>query len=157
MKMPKKWKAYKTSVLFLVGYCAYIAIEVTFRGFSYPLMGVCSGIAIILLDQINDRISWDFDLLLQGVIGSALITSFEFIIGEIYLRTDLLPVMWDYSYVPLNYYGIICLPFSLLWIALSIVAILLADAINYYVFETTDVCPYYRIFGKVVLRFKEKE
>ncbi|MGN0464889.1 MAG: hypothetical protein ACI4F9_00900 [Lachnospiraceae bacterium] len=30
-----------------------------------------------------------------------------------------------------------------------------ADAINYYVFEELPV-PYYRIFGKVRIRFKEK-
>ena len=156
-KMPRKWKAYKTIVLFLVGYCAYIAIEVTFRGFSYPLMGVCSGIAIVLLDKINDNISWDVDLLLQGVCGSALITLFELIIGEIHLHTGLLPAMWDYSNVPLNYHGIICLPFSLLWVALSILAIFLADAINYYVFETISEPPYYRIFGHIVLVFKRKD
>lgn len=146
----------KNIILFIVGYCSYIAIEVTFRGYSFPIMGVCGGLAIVILDKINDRISWDIDLLLQGLCGSVLITLFELIIGEFSIYTGLLPKMWDYSTLPLNYKGIICLPFSLLWLLLSIVAIFIADAINYYVFRTTPK-PYYNLFGgRVVLYFKEK-
>lgn len=47
----------KNILLFLVGYCAYIAIEVTFRGVSYLLMGICAGLAVIIIDKINDCIS----------------------------------------------------------------------------------------------------
>lgn len=79
---------------------------------------------------------------------------FEFAIGLLSLN-NILPVMWDYSTVPLNYKGIICLPFSLIWILLSILAILIADAINYYFFDDKKV-PYYRLFGKVIFKFKEK-
>lgn len=148
-------KISKTILLFLVGYCAYIAIEVTYRNVSYPIMGVCGGLITILLDKINDNISWNVDLCLQGLCGSALITFFELIIGEIALHTSLLPVMWDYSNVPLNFDGIICLPFSIVWFFLSILAIFLADAINYYVLDEPQV-PYYNLFGKTVIKFNEK-
>jgi len=147
----------KNIVLFLVGYCSYIAIEVTARGYSFPIMGVCGGLAIVILDKINDEISWDIDLFLQGLCGSALITFFELVIGEFALHTNLIPKMWDYSNMILNYKGIICLPFTLLWMALSIVAIFIADAINYYVFSATPL-PYYKMLGgRVVLYFKEKD
>ena len=33
-------KVYKNVILFIVGFCLYITIEVLFRGYSYPLMGV---------------------------------------------------------------------------------------------------------------------
>ena len=72
----------KKLVLFLVGFCSYVTIEVLFRGYSFPLMGCCGGLLLLLLDPINDKISWDFDFLLYGCIGSAIITSIEFIIGE---------------------------------------------------------------------------
>lgn len=148
-------KINKSILLFLVGYCTYISIEVTYRNISYPIMGICGGLAISLLDKINDNISWNVDLCLQGLCGSALITFFELIIGEIALHTSLLPVMWDYSNVPLNFDGVICLSFSIVWFFLSILAIFLADAINYYVLDEPQV-PYYNLFGKTVIKFKEK-
>lgn len=145
---------YKTGVLFLFGFMAYITIEVLYRGYSYPLMGACGGIAIVLIDRLNNKISWDMDILIQGICGSLIITGFEWIIGELFLR-GVLPVMWDYSSIPLNYKGIICLPFSLLWIGLSIIAVILADAINYYFLGDEDI-PYYRLFGKIMWRFQPK-
>lgn len=148
-------KINKSILLFLVGYCTYISIEVTYKNISYPIMGICGGLAILLLDKINDNISWNVDLCLQGLCGSALITFFELIIGEIALHTSLLPVMWDYSNVPLNFDGVICLPFSIVWFFLSILAIFLADAINYYVLDEPQV-PYYNLFGKTVIKFKKK-
>lgn len=150
-----KFSVNKNIVLFLVGYCAYIAIEVTYRNVSYPIMGICGGLTILLLDKINNNISWDTDITIQGLCGSILITFYEFVIGEIALHTTLLPVMWDYSNVPLNYDGVICLPFSIIWFFLSILAIFVADAINYYVFNEPQV-PYYKLFGKTIIQFKER-
>ena len=143
----------KNTILFLIGFCVYITIEVLYRGFSYPLMGLCAGIAIVILDKINDLISWNVDVLWQCLFGALLITLMELIIGKMFLA-GYLPVMWDYSSVPLNYQGIICVPFSIVWMALSFVAIIVADAINYYVFKEKPV-PYYKCFGKVIFRFKE--
>ena len=148
-------KTCKTAILFLAGYCIYIAIEVTARGVSYPIMGVCGGLTVLILDKINDRISWDTDILIQSICGSILITFFELVIGETALHTDIFPVMWDYSDMPLNFDGVICLPFSLLWCVMSVLAIFLADAINYYVLDG-DQRPYYKLFGKTILRYKKK-
>lgn len=144
----------KNAILFLVGFCVYITIEVCFRTYSFPAMGLCGGLAIVILDKLNDRISWDLDILIQGLFGSLLITFFELIIGVLSLN-GYLPIMWDYSNMPLNYLGVICVPFSILWIFMSIIGIMVADAINYYVFEELPV-PYYRLFGKKIIEFKEK-
>lgn len=64
--------------------------------------------------------------------------------------------MWDYSNVFLNYKGIICLPFSLAWVGLSIVAVVIADAINYYLLDDEEVVPYYKLFGKTIFKFTTK-
>ena len=102
----------KNIILFILGYCFYIAIEITYRGTSYILMGLIGAIAFVLIDKINDYISWDLDLLLQGCMGSALITFFELIVGEFALSNpELLPRMWNYSNMPFNFDGVICLPF----------------------------------------------
>lgn len=147
-------KIVKNAILFAIGFSVYITMEVIFRGYSFPIMGLCGGVAIVVLDKINDRISWDIDLFIQGLIGSAFITIMEYIIGCLSLA-GYLPMMWDYSHLPLNYKGIVCVPFSLLWIVLSIIAILMADAYNYYVLNETRL-PYYRIFGLIKFSFKER-
>lgn len=151
----KRINAVKTVVLFLVGFCIYITIETLFRGYSYALMGICGGLAIIILDKINNKVSWDLDIIIQCSIGSLIVTLMELIIGSLFLA-GYLPVMWDYSSMPMNYRGIICLPFSIAWMFLSFAGILVADSINYYIFEELPI-PYYKIFGKTFLTFKKKQ
>lgn len=136
----------KYIILFLVGYCVYIAIEVTFRNYSFPLMGIVGAISFILIDRINEVMPWDTDLIVQSIIGSLIVTTFELIVGE-GLKIFNQPPMWDYSSLPLNFDGIICLPFSLIWVLLSIVAIILADSINYYLLHE-DPVPRYKILCK---------
>lgn len=148
-------KTGKTIFMFIFGFMAYITIECCVRGYSFIAMGLCGGLVFILLDKLNDRISWDMDILVQGIIGSLLITSLEFIIGEMSLR-GLIQSMWDYSDMPFNYKGIVCLPFSLIWVGLSIVAIVVADFINYYIFHE-DIIPYYKMFGRIIFKFKSKK
>ena len=147
-------KYLKSIILFFVGFCFYITCEVCFRSFSYPLMGICAGITLLLINSLNDNISWDMDLLLQGSIGSIIVTFMELVIGKCCQYFEL-PPMWNYSNIPFNFDGVVCLPFSLLWIGMSIIGIFIADAINYYIFEELPV-PYYKLFGKVIIRFKEK-
>lgn len=141
----------KNLVLFIVGFCSYITIEVCFRGYSYPLMGIVGGIDFILIDKINDKISWNIDLIIQGIIGSAIVTLSELFVGliDIYI---LHINMWNYSNMPFNFMGIICPTFSFIWFMLSIIAIFLADSINYYVFKELPI-PYYNIL-KWVIKFK---
>ena len=143
----------RKSILFIIGYCLYISIEVTFRGYSFILMGVCGGVLFILIDCINEVLPWKTDLLLQGCIGSVLITLCEFVVGKINQAKGV--VMWDYHDMPLNFDGIICIPFSLLWIVISIIAVIVADCINYYAFGREPV-PHYYLFGKQILKFKSK-
>ena len=136
----------KYIILFLVGYCVYIAIEVTFRNYSFPLMGIVGAISFILIDRINEVMPWDTDLIIQSIIGSLIVTTFELVVGE-GLKIINQPPMWDYSSLPLNFDGVICFPFSLIWILLSAIAIILADSINYYLLHEEPV-PHYRILGK---------
>lgn len=145
---------FRKLVLFLTGFCVYITIENCYRGYSFLLMGVVGGLSMLILDSVNNKLSWDIDLFLYGLIGTFSITTFELVIGEL-LKLFHQPAMWDYSNVPLNFDGVICLPFSIVWFFLSYIAVFLADAINYYVFEELPI-PYYKLFGKMVIRFKEK-
>lgn len=154
-------KTIKNIILFILGFCMYISIEVCFRsilnhggnGFSNPICGIMGAICFLVCDKINNRISWDIDLFLQGIIGSSVVTALELIVG-ILDRFLLKFGMWDYSTMPLNFMGVICVPFSIAWVGLTIVAIFVADAINYYGFHE-EPCPHYHIW-KYQFKFKER-
>ena len=135
----------KYIILFLVGYCVYISIEVTFRNYSFPLMGIVGAISFVLIDRINEVMPWDTDLIIQSIIGSLIVTTFELIVGE-GLKIFNQPPMWDYSSLPFNFDSVICLPFSLIWVLLSAIAIILADSINYYLLHEEPV-PHYKILN----------
>lgn len=145
----------KYIILFYVGFTTYITIECLFRGYSYPLMGFIGAICFILFDKINEYISWDLDIFLQGCIGSVIVTIFELAIGLILQYFNLQP-MWNYSNMWLNYRGVICPLFSFLWIWLAIIAIIIADCINYYLLWNGDR-PKYKLFKFIHFNFPERK
>lgn len=140
----------KNIILFLAGLCIYTTIEVWFRGFSFKLMGIVGGLIMVLEDKINDRISWDIPLIIQMFIGGIIVTVLELLSGEFALY--ILNVrMWDYSGQWMSMCdNLICPLFSIIWIILSGFAILLSDAINYYVLHDDQV-PYYRKINGTLL------
>ena len=122
--------------------------------YSWIASGFMGGVCLILVDQINDRwFGWDTQLIIQAIIGGIICTSIEFIVGTLD-RVVLHLHMWDYSFIPFNYKGIICLPFSIAWCCLSIIAIFIGDAVRYYIFGEPPR-PYYWI-GNKKLEFKER-
>ena len=133
----------KYTILFLIGYCVYIAMEVTTRGRSHWTMGLLGGIAFIAIGRLNNWIPWHISLIKQGIIGSVVITALELICGLI-CNVWLSMSIWDYSNIPLNFMGQICLPFSLLWIILSIVAVVIDDYLRYLMFD--EEMPKYYLF-----------
>ncbi|MEY8338470.1 hypothetical protein AALB16_10685 [Lachnospiraceae bacterium 62-35] len=144
---------FKNFILFIIGFFSYLAIEISYRGYTFFWSGVMGGIAIVIIDKFNDSISWDMDFALQCILGSMVITSLEFIFGTLDHSIFHLN-MWDYSMLPFNYNGIICLPFSIIWIFISGFAIISADWINYYLLKEQEIKPYYLLFGKVIFYYK---
>lgn len=133
----------KHAVLALIGGCVYFLIELLWRGHSHWTMVVMGGVCFILIGDINEFIPWNMPLILQGGIGSAVITPMELVCGvilNIWLKLDI----WDYSTMPFNFLGQICLPFSLLWVALSIAAVILDDWLRYWLFK--EERPTYKFF-----------
>lgn len=123
-------KCLKMMVLFLIGGAIYVGIEVLWRGYSHPSMFVLGGICFILVGLINEYLPWEMGLLWQSLIGACIITASEFVTGLVVNVWFGLNV-WDYSNLPFNLIGQICLPFFLLWIPLAYVAILLDDYIRW--------------------------
>lgn len=127
----KFWKLLcKLVILFLIGGFAYYTIELWWRGHSHGSMFVLGGVCFVFVGLINQVLPRNFGLLWQSLIGAAFITAAEFVTGLI-VNVWLGLNIWDYSTLPLNILGQVSLPFSLVWIGLSCIAILLDDWIRY--------------------------
>lgn len=124
----------KFSFLFGIGGFIYALIEIMFRGHTHWTMMILGGICFIAIGLINEFLSWDIPLIAQGIIGSVAITSLEFITGCI-VNLKLGWNVWDYSDVLFNVKGQICLPFSVLWVFISVAAIILDDYLRYWIFH----------------------
>lgn len=139
---------YKKSILkyFILGWfggSTYCSLEVIFRGRSHWSMVVLAFILFLLIGSLNNLFPWEMSLAKQGVIGACIVTVLEFMTGcivNIWLGWN----VWDYSNMPLNILGQVCLPFSLLWILLSIVCIIVDDYLRYLMFN--EQMPHYYLF-----------
>lgn len=124
----------KYIILFIIGGAVYIFIEILWRGYSHWTMFILGGICFITLGLINEILSWETPIWKQMIIGSLIITSLEFITGcivNLWLGFN----VWDYSNLPLNILGQVCLPFSILWCFISLIGIVLDDYIRYIFFN----------------------
>lgn len=126
-----------------IGGTLYLIIELLFRGYSFPSSFIMGFISFIFCGMINEILSWDTPLLLQALIGGTGITIIEFITGCI-VNILLGFNEWDYSSLPLNILGQVCLLFSIIWCLLSSVAIVLDDYIRYFFFNEEK--PRYKLF-----------
>lgn len=136
----------KYVALFLFGGVTYYLIEILWRGYSHWTMFILGGLCFVAVGLINNIFPWTMKLELQAFIGAIIITLLELIVGLI-VNVKLNWSVWDYSDMPFNFLGQICLPFSLLWYVLSIVIILLDDYIRYKFFGEQKPT-YISIFSK---------
>lgn len=134
--------ALKMLVLLLIGGTIYFCIEMLWRGYSHISMFFVGGICFIAIGAINEYIPWEMGLIQQSIIGACLVTGIEFVSGLI-LNIWLGLGIWDYSNLPFNIMGQICLPFFFAWIALSCVAIVLDDYLRYWLFKEEK--PHYQL------------
>lgn len=129
--------------LFIVGGFCYVLMEIIFRGYSHWSMFVLGGMCFILLGLINEVLTWETPLIIQMFLGGIIITTLELITGYI-VNIKLHLGVWDYSTLPFNFGGQICLQFSALWCLLSAVGIILDDYLRYWFFAEEK--PKYKLF-----------
>lgn len=141
-------------ILFCVGGSAYIIIEMVSRGYSHWSMFIVGGLCFLIVGAINNFIGWDFPVEYQCLIGAVAVTIIEFISGYI-INIKLGWDVWDYSNMPFNVMGQICLPFTILWIFVSLLAILVDDQVRYRVFGE-EVPRYYSIILKKTFTLESK-
>lgn len=123
----------KEIILAIIGGLIYILIELIWRGHTHISMFILGGICFVAIGLINELFSWELGLVWQSVIGAVIVTVLEFTTGlvvNIWLGLG----VWDYSNMPFNLLGQICLPFAFAWVALSAIAIVLDDYLRYWIF-----------------------
>lgn len=123
----KKWLK-KEFFIFIIFGISYFTLEILYRGYSHWTMILLGGIVSVLIGLINE-ITPNMRMWKQMFLGTILITVFEFILGYI-LNIKLGLGIWDYSNIPFNIMGQICLPFSFLWFVLSYFVIMLDDILK---------------------------
>lgn len=125
-------------ILFVIGGSIYTVIEIIYRAImnrtpTHFSMFILGGVIFILVGSINEYIDWSLPFWMQVLIGTGITVILEFISGcilNLWLNLDI----WDYSRVPFNLLGQVCLPFIFLWVFLVAIAIVLDDYLRYWLF-----------------------
>ena len=120
----------KYITLFDMGGLLYVLMELTWRGWSHWTMFILGGMCFVALGLINEVLSWSTPIWLQAIIGAVIITALEFITGcivNLWLGWN----VWDYSNMPGNVLGQICLQFFILWLIVALAGIMLDDWLRY--------------------------
>ena len=108
-------------ILFGIGAFSYGLIEILWRGYTHWSMLIAGGICIVLFSGIGKSMK-NRPLLYRCILGGIAVTSVEFVFGVIF-NLILKKNIWDYSKLPLNLGGQVCLLYTVLWCFLSIAAI----------------------------------
>lgn len=104
-------------LIFAIGAAGYSVLEILWRGYTHWTMTITGGVCLALIYQINKSIA--LPMLLKCAIGALIITLAELFVGSI-VNLRLNWNVWDYSNIPLNYKGQICVFYSFLWFLLCI-------------------------------------
>lgn len=138
-------KLLKFLILLSSGGLTYVLIELLFRGRSHWSMFLVGGICFVLIGGLNNWFPWNWSILRQMGISAVIVTVVEFVSG-ILLNLVLKWDVWDYSNMPFNIYGQICLPFTVIWFFLSFLAIVADDFLRWLWFK--ERFPEYHLFTK---------
>lgn len=114
-------KLAKQISLFLTGGSGYVLLELCWRGWSHGSMFLAGGVCFLLLGTL-DKVKPRLPLPFRALAGAGIITMVELLAGLIFNRDYR---VWDYRSLPLNFGGQICLRFCLLWIPISLAAMVL--------------------------------
>jgi len=112
-------KFLRTCILFYMGGSAYMFLEFLWRGRSHGSMFLLGGLCFLLVGGAVGKQN-RLPLALRLVLGAGIITGLELVTGLLVNRDYR---VWDYRNQLWQFAGQICLPFSLLWIPVSLLAI----------------------------------
>lgn len=114
--------------VFAFGGVAYGLCEILWRGYTHPSMFLLGGICFAGLYEGQKKYR-SLPFYLRCICGGIYITCLELVFG-IVVNVALGMNVWDYSSMPFNFMGQICLRFFCLWVALCLPALFLCDNIS---------------------------
>lgn len=138
----KRKRLLRLPVLAGIGGFLYVLIELAVRGRSHWSMFVLGGLCFVCIGALNERCPRNLGLVWQMLLGGAIVTVLELgtgLVVNVWLGWE----VWDYSRMPLNLWGQVCLPYSLLWTVLSLGAVFLDDWLRWKLFGEPE--PRYRL------------
>lgn len=100
-------------IIFILGGIAYCLIEIIWRRYTHWVMGIVGGLCFLTLFRLYQRTK-NTPIWKKCVLGAVIITVIEFVSGcfiNIYFSMN----VWDYSSLPVNIMGQVCLLYSVLW------------------------------------------
>ena len=124
----------RNATIFVIGAFAYGLIEICVRGYTHISMGFLGGICMLTISFLNSKRRKGLPLLAILVFMMFFITFAELITGII-VNINMQLNIWDYSDVPLNYKGQICLPFMGFWFVLSFLGIVIDEFLRWKFFK----------------------
>ena len=119
-------KLWAKSVLFYLGGCAYVLLELLWRGRSHGSMFLAGGFSLVLVGHLG-QVEPKLPPVARAVAGAGIITAVELAAG---LAVNRDYGVWDYRHQPGNYLGQICPLFSLLWIGAAAVVLLIHNPLE---------------------------
>lgn len=115
-------------MLFSIGAVGYGLLEILWRGYTHWSMLGAGGICFVFFARIGEKMK-NAGLFIKGIVGSSFVTAIEFIFGIIF-NIILKKNVWDYSKLPFNIGGQVCMLYSFIWALLSMVCIPFASFIS---------------------------
>jgi len=109
-----------------------MGLELLWRGWSHESMFTAGGICLLLIGHLGE-LPRPMPLLPRALFGAGIITTVELAAGLLVNRSYR---VWDYRSVAGNFLGQICLPYILLWIPVSLAAIIAYDWLSAALFRT---------------------
>ena len=114
-------KIWKKAVLFYLGGMGYVGLELLWRQRSHSSMFILGGLCFLALGELSESFP-KLSPPTKAAAGAGIVTVLELITGVLVNRHH---NIWDYSGLPANFMGQICLPFTLLWIPVSALAMVI--------------------------------
>ena len=108
-------------LMLLFGALGYGLLEIFWRGYTHWSMLAAGGICLLAIDCIDRNVGGISDRA-KAFCAALLITAVELLLGLVF-NILLERRVWDYTAVPFNFYGQICLPFFLVWLGLAYIII----------------------------------
>lgn len=142
-----KKQLFKYAFLMWFGGSFYVTLEVIYRQYSHISMLILAGLVFIAVDLLNEIWSWELQLVWQILIGTVIATLGEFVTGcivNLWLGLN----VWSYEGMWGNVLGQICPQFTLIWMPIILLAIVLADVIRWKFFN--EERPRYWIGNKLI-------